>query len=103
MRKKKRNSPDLQVWGNRVLLRAVGTEVVQEKVGSLYLPQSSAEDRQRHGRWEVVAVGPDVRDIEIQPGAEVIARKWATEEFERDNVFYRVADASQVIAVLLNY
>lgn len=89
----------LTVWGNRVLLREVGAEVVQEKAGTLFLPQQSAA-QQRHNRWEIVAVGDTVEDLMLQPGLEVLISRWATEEMLWEGCRYRVAYAPDIVAVL---
>ena len=89
----------LAVWGNRVLLRAVGAEHVTDRVGSLYVP-AMATDRQRHMRWEIAAVGDGVRDPTLQPGLQVLASRWATDELEWDGECFRVAYEENIIAAV---
>ena len=89
----------LEVWGSRLLLKAVGADVVNDKIGSLYVP-AMAQDRQRHMRWEIVAVGDNVYDPLLAPGLQVLASKWATTEIAWEGERYRVVYEADVIAAV---
>lgn len=91
--------PDLQMWGNRVLLKRVGDDVVNDVMPS-GLIDPNANARQRHNQWEVVSVGDGVEELALQPGARVIARAWATEEIALDGAVYRVAYEHDVIGIV---
>lgn len=91
----------LDIWGNRVLLREVGNEVVTDQASAhIVMPQNVAEHRQRYNRWEIAAVGDNVRDPALIVGAQVIARRWATQEIVWEGQRYRVAYDEDIIAVL---
>mgnify|MGYP001592543115 CR=1 FL=1 len=92
---------ELQMWGNRVLLKRVGQEVVSDVLPS-GLIDPNASERQRHNQWEVVSVGDNVREIMLQSGARVIVRAWATEEIRLGDDVFRVAFEHDVIGVVTN-
>jgi co-chaperonin GroES (HSP10) len=91
---------DLQMWGTRVLLRAVSDgELSKKSAGGIDLPDSVV-DRQKNGRWEIVAVGNGVQDIALQPGAHAIASRWAGQEWKHGDETYRVAYAHDIVGIL---
>ena len=61
---------------NRILIRALRRDEVADRLGSLWLP-TSAEDAQRYRQWEIVAVGPDVLDEALLPGARVLIAQYS--------------------------
>lgn len=66
-------SSELQPLANRVTLRVAATPT---KVGALWVPPEAAESTYGVCQAEIVAVGPDVRDVRIQPGLRVITRRF---------------------------
>jgi co-chaperonin GroES (HSP10) len=68
--------------------------------GTLWLPPT-AEDRQRYGQWTVVAVGPDVMEESLLPGARVILRGWAGTIVELEGVSHTVVHETDVLAVIV--
>lgn len=89
----------LQMWGNRVLLKRVGAEVVNDVLPS-GLVDPNADSHQRHNQWEIVSVGDGVEELALQPGARVIARAWATEEIQLGDDTFRVAYEHDVIGIV---
>ena len=69
--------------GNRLLIRALRRDGIAQRLGSLWLPLS-AEDSQRYRQWEIVAVGPDVLDETLLPGARVLIAQYAGATTEID-------------------
>lgn len=94
------STPYLQMWGNRVLLKRVGVEVVNDVMPS-GLIDPNADAHQRHNQWEVAATGDGVQDVMIAPGARVIARAWATEEIRLGNDVFRVAYEHDIVGVVV--
>ena len=66
----------IEPLGNRLLIRALRRDEITQRLGSLWLP-ASAEDAQRYRQWEIVAVGPDVLDEALLPGARVLVAQYA--------------------------
>lgn len=90
----------LQPFGSRVLLRQVAPEHIAEHFAGSKLINPNAKAAQSNGRWEIVAVGDNVREAELQPGVTALVRAFATElvRFERHD--YRMAFADDIIAVV---
>src|SRR3990167_7760741 len=100
MRAKIQAAPvELQMWGNRILLKRVGVGAASDVLPS-GLIDPNADAHQRHMQWDVVSVGDGVEDVMLQPGARVITRAWATEEIRLGDDVFRVAYEDNVVAVL---
>lgn len=69
--------------GNRILIRVLRHDELTQRLGSLWLPQS-AEKAQRYRQWEIVAVGPDVLDEVLLPGARILIAQYAGSPTEID-------------------
>ncbi len=69
--------------GSRILIRALRRDEIAQRLGSLWLP-ASAEAAQRYRQWEIVAVGPDVLDETLLPGARVLIAQYSGATVEID-------------------
>lgn len=87
--------------GDRVVLKVL--DVTDEKVGSLYVPDSAKE---KPSEGKVVAVGPgrltdegDRLAMEVKKGDTVIYGKWSGTEVEVDGDRFIVLRESDILAV----
>lgn len=82
-----------------LLLQALPKERTVAETPRLVLPQQT-EDWQRYRRWLIAAVGPDVQDPALLPGAEIIITRlsalpmdWQGETW----AFVREADVQAIL------
>jgi len=87
--------------GDRVIVKV--TDATDEKVGSLYIPDSAKE---KPSEGTVVAVGPGRRaeggdrlDMEVRKGDTVIYGKWSGTEVEVDGDRFIVLREADILAV----
>jgi len=69
--------------------------------GGIILGKSTVHDMMEAGRWaKVIAIGPDVEDAAIKPGAEILVAplQW-TASFEHDNIEIWRTDENNVLAL----
>ncbi len=85
--------------GTRILIRALRRDEIAQRLGSLWLPQS-AEDAQKYRQWEIVAVGPDVLDEALLPGARVLIAQYAGATVEIDGEPHLFVFEENVDAIL---
>ena len=90
---------DILPRGHRVLLRAMSLDETADSVGHVILTQA-ARDAQRHRRWEVVAVGEDVLEEALLPGAQVLVQQYSGTPIELDGELYTFAFEDHINAIL---
>lgn len=72
---------------------------VEEKVGSIILPDTVKRDETV---VVIVAVGPDVKDKKLVPGALIILPTYASRKHELEGEEYLTADAEDIKVVLVD-
>jgi len=97
-------SINIQPLGDRVLLKEL--EATEEKIGSIYVPDTAKEKPQQA---EVVAVGPgkvdektgDRRPLDVKVGDKVIYAKYSGTEVKYGGEKYILIEQDNVLAKLL--
>ena len=89
---------ELTPLGDRLLLRQTDNVIRQTESG-IVLPDS-AVDRQRYRMWEVVAVGAEVRDEALLPGAQVIVRQYGGTPTVHRQQNYTIVSEGDVYAIV---
>ena len=97
-------SINIQPLGDRVLLKEL--EAAEEKIGSIYVPDTAKEKPQQ---GEVVAVGPgaidektgDRRPIDVNVGDKVIYAKYSGTEVKHGGQKYILLSQGDLLAKLL--
>lgn len=87
--------------GDRVLVRPL--EQAEEKVGSLYIPDS-AKEKPQEGIVEAVGPGKTEGDkkfpLEVKVGDRVLYGKYSGTEIKRDGKDFLIIRESDILAVL---
>ncbi len=87
--------------GDRVLIKPVETS--EDKVGSLYIPDS-AKEKPQEGIIEAVGPGRNdggkVTPMEVKVGDKVLYGKYAGTEIKQDGKEYLIVRESDILAVI---
>ncbi len=97
----KLNLTTVQPRGTRLLIRPLAKSEMLEKVGSLYLTETTQEN-QRFRQWEVVAVGDEVRDPALLPGAQIVVDAYGGSPFDIEGEPYAFIEEERVSCVLVD-
>lgn len=86
----------LKPLADRVLLQEV--EEDEEEQGGIVLPEEARSD-QNLVRAEVLAVGTDTDEIEVETGEVVLIDSFSGRKFEVDGADYRIVKAEDLLAI----
>lgn len=86
----------LKPLADRVLLQEV--EEDEEEQGGIVLPEEARSD-QNLVRAEVLAVGTDTDEIEVEAGEVVLIDSFSGRKFEVDGADYRIVKAEDLLAI----
>jgi len=86
---------------NLLLVRPLSKDEMAEEMGHIVLPQQ-AQDRQRYRQFTIVAVGPEVGDPALLPGARVIITMHAGVPVTIEREPYLMVSEDHVITLLLD-
>lgn len=92
---------DIKPLGDRILIKPLEQE--EEKIGSLYIPDS-AKEKPLEGTVAAVGTGRREGDkvvpLEVKVGDRVLYGKYTGTEIKRDGQEYLIVRESEVLAIL---